>query len=137
MAAPRSKKVRGEKGKSSANLVTKLRKGDPVIVIAGGNSTKPKRAIKGQTGKILAVHPKNQRVVVEGVNFISRRKRAMTSQDTGGVIEKEGSIHISNVMFYSEELKRPVRIKSKRLEDGRKVRGYLNPETKEFEQIDI
>ena len=53
------------------------------------------------------------------------------------ILEKEGSIHISNVMYYREELKRPVRIKIKMLDDGRKVRGFVNPQTKAFEQIDV
>ncbi|MCB0359596.1 MAG: hypothetical protein KDD44_08160, partial [Bdellovibrionales bacterium] len=51
------------------------------------------------------------------------------------IIEKEGSVHLSNVMYYSEDLKRPVRLSSKRLDDGTKVRGFVHPESKTFEQI--
>lgn len=120
---------------SEQPMVTRLRKGDTVMVLVGGNSKKQK-VLKGQTGKILRFLPKKNRVVVEGLNMIKRHKRAMSPQDSAGIITKEGSVHISNVMFYSEELKRPVRLKSKTLTDGRKVRGYLNPKTKEFIQIE-
>lgn len=133
-AIPKSKSVGNKAGKRT---VTKLRVGDPVMIITGGNSQKATKVIKSQTGKVLRFLPKRNRVVVEGLNMIKRHKRAMTSTDTAGIIEKEGSVHISNVMYYSDELKRPVRIKMKRLEDGRKVRGFLHPETKEFEQIDV
>lgn len=120
--------------KAGKRMVTKLHVGDPVMVITGGNKTG--KVLKGQTGKILRLLPKRNRVVIEGVNMIKRHKRATTSRDSSGIIEKEGSVHISNVMYYSEEHKRPVRIKTKNLESGRKVRGYINPQTKEFEQID-
>jgi large subunit ribosomal protein L24 len=121
---------------SGGKLVTKLKVGDPVMVLVGGNKRKGK-TLKSQTGKILRFLPKRNRVIVEGLNTIKRHKRAMTSQDSAGIIEKEGSIHISNIMYYSEQLKSPVRIKMKELSGGKKVRGYLNPETKEFEQIDV
>lgn len=126
--------------KKNSNTVervqTDLRQGDQVMVIAGGNKKKGK-VLKGQVGKILRILPKSDRLIVEGVNYIKRHKRAMTSNDTAGIIQKEGSVHISNVMFYSQELNRPVRIKFKTLEDGRKVRGYTNPKTRAFEQIDV
>ena len=115
---------------------TKLKTGDTVMVLAGGNSEKAK-VMKGQTGKILRFLPKKNRVIVEGLNMIKRHQRAMTSEDAAGIIDKEGSIHISNLMYYNEDLKRPVRIKYNTLDDGRKVRGFVNPETKKFEQIDV
>ncbi len=124
------------KKNTTERLHTDLRQGDQVMVIAGGNKKKGK-VLKGQVGKILRILPKSDRLVVEGVNYIKRHKRAMTSNDTAGIIQKEGSVHISNVMFYSQELNRPVRIKFKTLEDGRKVRGYTNPKTRAFEQIDV
>ena len=117
-------------------MISKLRVGDPVMVIAGGNEKKGKK-VAGETGKILSFLPKRNRVIVEGVNTIKRHKKATQMNDSSGIIEKEGSVHISNVMFYHEELKRPVRLKSKTLDDGRKVRGFINPKTKEFEQIDV
>lgn len=115
--------------------ITELRKGDLVMVISGGNKKKGK-TLRGQTGKILKVLTAKDRVVIEGLNLIKKRKRAKTSNETSAVITTEGSVHISNVMYYSETLKKPVRIKKKILADGRKVRGYMNPETKKFEQID-
>lgn len=114
-------------------LNTKLKVGDTVMVIAGGS---PKKPLKGQTGKILRFMTRSERVVVEGLNIVKRHKRQNSAQEAGGIITKEGSIALSNVMFYSETLKRPVRIKSKVLEDGRRVRGFVNPTNKKFEQID-
>lgn len=116
-------------------LETKLKVGDPVMVISGGNKAKAKIS-KGQTGRILRFSPKTNRVYVEGVNMIKRHKRAMRSDETSGVITKEGSIHISNVMYFRDDIKKPVRIKMKSLDNGQKVRGFVHPETKEFEQID-
>ena len=132
MAAKHSKEAIAEK----KNLNTRLRKGDTVMVITGGNAKK-NRELKGQTGKILKFIPKRDRVIVEGLNVVKRHKRATAMNDAAGIIEKEGSVHISNVMYYSEDLKRPVRLKVKRLDDGRKVRGFINPETKKFEQLDV
>jgi large subunit ribosomal protein L24 len=128
------KKV-NKKKQAKAVLNTKLRVGDPVMVISGGNEKKGKS--KGQTGKILRFSPKKQRAFVEGVNIIKRHKRAMRSDESSGIISKEGSVHISNLMYYRDDIARPVRIKMKNLEDGRKVRGFLHPETKKFEQIDV
>lgn len=122
--------------KAPITFSTRLRVGDIVIVEAGGN-TKKGKTLRGETGKILRFFPKSSRVIVEGVNIIKRHKRARTPTDTGGVIQKEGSLHISNVMFYSAALKKGVRLKTRILSDGRKVRGYLNTATKVFEQIDV
>ena len=116
-------------------VATKLRVGDTVMVLKGGNRKKGK-TLKGQTGKILRVFPRKGRVIVEGVNVIKRHKRAQASNEASGIIEKEGSIAISTVMYYSEDLKRPVRLRVKSRDDGRSVRGYLHPESGEFEQID-
>ena len=133
MGVPASRK---KTAKSSKAIPTRLRVGDPVMVLAGGNKKKGK-VLKSQTGKILRFASGRNRVVVEGLNMIKRHKRAMTSQDSAGIIDREGSVHISNVMYYSDEIKSPVRIVVKELEDGRKVRGFRHPETKEFEQIDV
>lgn len=130
------KNAHSPRGTKEGKVSTDLKVGDTVMVIAGGNKRSGK-TLKSQTGKILRILSKRNRVIVEGVNMIKRHKKAMTSQDSAGIIEKEGSVHISNVMYYSEELQRPVRIKSKTLDDGRKVRGFVHPESKEFEQIDV
>ncbi|HQH25943.1 MAG TPA: 50S ribosomal protein L24 [Oligoflexia bacterium] len=131
-----AKKKAAPAAKAGKRIVTALKVGDPVMVLCGGNKKKGK-ILKSQTGKVLRILPKRSRVVVEGLNIIKRHKKAMTSRDSAGILEKEGSVHISNVMYYREELKRPVRIKMKLLDDGRKVRGFINPQTKKFEQIDV
>jgi len=116
-------------GKSS------LKKGDTVMVIAGGSADK--RVNKGKTGKILRfVGDRNQRVIVEGLNFFAHHQKAKGPGTEAGKVVREGSIHISNVMFYVETLKKPVRLKHKKLKDGKKVRGYINSESKEFVQVD-
>lgn len=124
-----------KKGINKHDFITALRVGDPVMVIAGGNQQG--RQMKGKTGKVLRFIARRSRVVVEGLNIVKRHKRARSAQEAGGIIEKEGSLHVSNVMYYSEALKRPVRLRVKILEGGKKVRGYTHPETKKFEQIDI
>ena len=66
-----------------------VKKGDEVIVLAGKE--------KGKRGKIIAVSPKKQRVIVEGVQLIKRHTRKSQEHPQGAIIEREGTIHISNV----------------------------------------
>ncbi|HEX5399251.1 MAG TPA: 50S ribosomal protein L24 [Verrucomicrobiae bacterium] len=66
-----------------------VKKGDEVVVLAGKE--------KGKTGKIIAVSPKNQRVIVEGLQLIKRHMRKSQDHPQGAIIEREGSMHISNV----------------------------------------
>jgi large subunit ribosomal protein L24 len=97
----------------------KVRKGDEVKVIAGKD--------KGKTGKVLRVEPKKQRVFVEGMNIQKRHQRPRTLRDTqrggevGGVIEREGPIHVSNVMLLDPRSGDPTRVGIVR-EDGRRKR---------------
>ena len=119
---------------ASEECKTDLRKGDLVMVISGGN--KKKRPNIGKVGKILRFVG-TERVMVEGVNLITKHQRAQGPNKPAGKVQKEAGIHISNVMLYVEKLKRPVRIKHKLLADGKKVRGFTNPETKKFEEIAI
>ena len=91
----------------------KLRKGDMVKVLAGKD--------KGKTGKIIAVIPEKDRIVIEKVNIIKKHKRP-DQKSKGGIVEKEGSIHISNAGLLCNKCNTTVRIQSKRLEDGKKVR---------------
>lgn len=114
---------------------TSLKKGDSVMVIAGGN--KNKRAIKGQVAKIKAiVGDRNDRVVLEGLNLFTKHKKAAAPGQEGGKIQVERPVHISNVMYYVEKLKRPVRLVKSTLADGKRVRGYKDPTTKQFVQIE-
>ena len=90
-----------------------VKKGDTVVVIAGKD--------RGKTGKILTAMPKNNRVVVEGVNIVVKHQKPTQQVQQGGRIEQEGSIHVSNVMLYSEKDKKGVRVGHK-IDNGKKVR---------------
>ncbi len=91
----------------------RLKKGDTVKVIAGKE--------KGKTGKILSTIPGKQRVVVEKINLIKRHKRP-DAKGKGGIVEKEGPIHVSNVMYLCDKCGSGVRIGYKILDDGKKAR---------------
>ncbi|MCB0317626.1 MAG: 50S ribosomal protein L24 [Bdellovibrionales bacterium] len=127
------------KGKVTAvrakKVSTKLKSGDKVMVVAGGHKTK--RPNKGQVGKLLRfVGTEKDRVVVEGLNMHTKHKRATQPGENSGKLQVEAPVHISNVMFYAEKIEKPVRLKYKSLEDGRKVRGYTDPSSGKFVQID-
>ena len=87
-------------------------KGMNVKVISGNH--------KGKEGKVLYVIPKKDRIIVEGINIIKKHARPTQENPKGGVVEKEGSIHISNVMVVVSG--KPTRINNKILKDGSKVR---------------
>ena len=67
-----------------------VKKGDEVVVLAGKE--------KGKRGRIIAVMPKTQRVIVEGVQMIKRHTRKSQQHPQGAIVEREGTIHLSNVM---------------------------------------
>jgi large subunit ribosomal protein L24 len=119
---------------SKAQGKTALRKGDLVIVIAGGHEKK--RANRGHTGKILRFLGRDhQRAVVEGLNYVTRHKRATAPGKPSGKLPREAGIHVSNLMYYVESLKAPVHLRFRALADGSRVRGYLNKKGGEFVQI--
>ena len=97
----------------------KIRRDDPVRIIAGKD--------RGRTGRGLRVDSEKQKVYVEGANIIKRHMRPRTLRDTqraqelGGIIEKEGPIHVSNVMLIDPDSGEPTRVAIKR-EGGRRVR---------------
>lgn len=91
----------------------KIKKGDRVIVRTGRD--------RGKIGEVLSVMPKRSRVLVQGVNMIKRHTRA-SSGNPGGIVEKEATIHISNVAHIDPKTDRATRVGYKFLEDGRKVR---------------
>ncbi len=92
----------------------KIRTDDNVIVISGKD--------KGKTGRVLAVDPKKERVTVEGLNIVKRHQRPRPgSTDPGGVIEKPGPIHISNVMLIDPSDSKPTKVGIVR-EDGKRFR---------------
>jgi len=93
----------------------KIRKNDEVIVLTGKD--------KGKTGKVLKIIPEKQGVIVEKLNFAKEFIRRDQSKNIqGGIMEKEASIHISNLKLYCSECAQGVRTRTKRLEDGSKMR---------------
>jgi len=99
-----------------------IRIGMQVQVISGNH--------KGESGKILAVFPKTNRVIVQGINFIKKATRPTQENPSGGFSEREASIHISNVMAVQGG--KTSRIGYKKLETGKKVRvNKINGKEKE------
>lgn len=123
------------KSKQVSKTPTALKKGDTVVVIAGGN--KKKRPLKGQVAKIKAiVGDKGERVLLEGLNVFVKHQKPTAPGQTGEKVQVEASVHISNVMYYVEELKKPVRLSSSVSSDGKtRVRGYKDPTTKKFVEL--
>lgn len=93
---------------------TSLRKDDQVEVIAGKD--------KGRVGKILRINRTKNRVVVERINMIKKHQKPVDAQQPGQIIDREASIHISNIMLVCPECANTVRTGLKFLEDGTKVR---------------
>ena len=92
---------------------TKLKKGDAIKVIAGRE--------EGKTGKILKVIGKENKIVVEKLNLIKKHQRP-DARGKGGIVEKEAPLQTSNVMFVCNKCNVGIRIGSKLLDDGKKVR---------------
>jgi large subunit ribosomal protein L24 len=101
-------------------MAAKIRSGDTVQVIAGKDA--------GKQGKVLRVDPKKHRLFVEGLNVVKRHQRPRSLKETqrggkvGGVIEKEGPIHISNVMVVDPRENKPTRVRIERTADGKRER---------------
>jgi large subunit ribosomal protein L24 len=89
-------------------------KNDMVKILSGKYS--------GKTGKVLKVFPDENRLIVEGVNIIKKHTKPSQKNPQGGIIEKESSIHVSNVMVIDPKTNEPTRVGYKFLEDGTKVR---------------
>ncbi|MBI4596154.1 MAG: 50S ribosomal protein L24 [Candidatus Tectomicrobia bacterium] len=96
-------------------VTTKLhiKKNDYVEVISGKE--------KGKRGKVLRVFTKNNRAIVEKINMIKRHSRPSKLTQQGGIIEKEGTIHISNLQVVCDNCGRGVKISRKALDDGKRV----------------
>ncbi len=96
--------------------MNKIRKGDEVVVIAGKD--------KGRRGSVLKVLEAD-RILVENVNMAKKHQRPNPNAGvTGGIVEKEMPLHISNVMLYNPVTKKGDRVGLRKLEDGRKVRFF-------------
>ena len=90
----------------------KIKKGDTVQVTTGNDT--------GKTGRVIKVYLDKDRVVVEGVNIVKKHARPTQDNPQGGIIEKESSIHISNIMLVVGG--KPTRVGFKSLENGKKVK---------------
>jgi large subunit ribosomal protein L24 len=102
----------------------KIRKGDKVVIIAGKN--------KGARGQVLQVLPATDKVVVQGVNVITKHIKPTRQNQRGGIEKREAPIHISNIMIADPKSGEPTRVRIMTLEGGRKVRVAV----KSGEQID-
>ncbi len=91
-----------------------IKKNDKVKIITGKD--------KGKIGKVLNVIKKKDRILVENINIVKRHTRPTASNRQGGIVESEAPIHWSNVMLMCNKCIKPVRIKMKRLDDGKKIR---------------
>ena len=94
----------------------RIRKGDNVVVISGKD--------KGKTGKVTRVLVEDNRVVVEGINLVKRHSRPTPRNPSGGIIEREAPLHVSNVLIFNPATQKGDRVGFKALEDGRKVRVF-------------
>jgi large subunit ribosomal protein L24 len=91
-----------------------IRKNDSVMVIAGKE--------RGKTGKVLRVLPEKNALIIERISIVKRHTKPRGPQQTGGIVEKEAPINVSNVMMMCDKCNAPVRIGHKDLADGKKIR---------------
>lgn len=91
-----------------------IKKNDKVIVLTGKE--------QGKIGAVLKVDPEKGRAIVEKVNMVKRHTKAGRSVSQGGIVEKEASIHISNIMLICNKCAEPTRVGRRILEDGSKTR---------------
>ena len=94
-------------------MAARIKKNDSVMIIAGKE--------RGKIGKVIRVQPQQERAVVERLNMVKRHVKPRGPQDSGGILEKEASIHLSNLMLVDPQDGRPTRIGFK-VVDRRKMR---------------
>lgn len=90
-----------------------VKTGDKVKIITGKD--------KGKEGIVLKTLPKKDRVIVEGINIVKKHRKASQTNVTGGILEEEASVHVSNVMLIDPKTGEPTKVGYK-VEDGKKVR---------------
>jgi large subunit ribosomal protein L24 len=95
-------------------MAARIRKGDRVVVITGSD--------RGKQGEVLSVLPKANRAVVQGVNVAKHHTKPKGMGQQGGIVEKEASIHLSNIALIDPKTDKPTRVGFKVLENGSKVR---------------
>lgn len=91
-----------------------VKTGDTVVVISGDD--------KGAKGEVIAVSPKEGKVIVKGVNIIHKHVKPRKQGEAGGIVDAEGAIYASKVQIYCSKCGKATRIKHKILDDGKKVR---------------
>ncbi len=91
-----------------------VRKNDTVVVLSGTD--------KGKKGKVLSCFPKTGRVIVEGINIVTKHRKPRNAGQPGGIIHQEASVAAAKVMLLCDKCGRPRRMAHKILEDGKKVR---------------
>jgi len=93
---------------------TKIKKDDIVQVISGRE--------KGKKGKVLSLLPQENRILVEKLNMYKRHTKGDGKTQQAGIVEREGKMHISNVALYCDKCGKGVRVRKKKLDDGKRVR---------------
>ncbi len=93
--------------------MSKIRKGDKVIVVSGSD--------KGKKGEVIKIMPKEERALVRGINLVKRHQR-QTQKQQGGIVSKEATIHLSNLAHVDPKSGSATRVGFKTLGDGKKVR---------------
>ncbi|MFC1624558.1 50S ribosomal protein L24 [Candidatus Omnitrophota bacterium] len=94
--------------------MAKIKKNDTVKILVGKD--------RGKSGKVLSVLPKGGRALVQGLNFVKKHARRTREDQQGGIIQKESTIHISNLMVVCQKCSKPTRIGFSILSDGTKAR---------------
>ena len=95
-------------------IKTNIRKGDTIVVISGKD--------KGKTGKVISILTGKGRVIVTGINYVKKHEKPSRRNEKGGIVEKESSINLSNIMLLCSKCNKGVRIKKSLLNDGKEVR---------------
>jgi large subunit ribosomal protein L24 len=95
-------------------MAARIRKGDRVVVITGAD--------RGKRGDVLRVMPKENRAVVQGINVAKRHTKPSGMGNPGGIVEKEATIHLSNIALIDPKTDKPTRIGFRILENGEKIR---------------
>ena len=91
-----------------------LKKGDTVLVISGED--------KGKKGKIISVFPKKMHAIVEGVNFLKKHVKPTEKTPQGGIVDQEGTIHITNLKLVCNKCNKPTTVKREKIKEGKRVR---------------
>ena len=90
-------------------MAAKIRKGDKVVVVTGRD--------KGRTGEVIEVRPRENRAVVRGIHMVKRHQR-QTAQQEGGIVSKEGAVHLSNLAVADPKDGKPTRVGFKFVGEG-------------------